>query len=140
MRHLHLLLVTLALILSPVPAAASEPHVVGEAVAVEWHGSWWLAHVIALIPGDRVAIHYDGWGDEWDEIVGATRIMHPSSNGRLMVEWHGSWWPASIVRPVAAGQTLIHYDGWGPEWDEVVDGSRMKRFATTATRALRDAR
>jgi hypothetical protein len=168
---------------SAAPVAAPQ-HLVGEALAVEWHGSLWPAHVIAPVPGGRVAIHYDGFGDEWDEIVGPSRIgamselaargdarlfvawggsywpaaslgrtsdgltrihyvgwgsqydesvdagrlLRPSSEGRLFVEWQGSWWRASIVRGTADGRSLIHYDGWGPEYDETVDASRMKRL------------
>jgi Agenet domain len=46
---------------------------VGERVDVEWHDSWFPA-VIVERRGERFLIHYDGYGDEWDELVSLERI------------------------------------------------------------------
>lgn len=45
---------------------------------VEWHGSWWAAHSIGSTQDGRTVVHYDGWGNEWDETVDAGRILHLS--------------------------------------------------------------
>jgi hypothetical protein len=45
----------------------------------------------------------------------------------LFVEWHGSWWPARVLSLVDADRAVIHYDGYGPEWDEVVASKRALR-------------
>ncbi len=41
------------------------------------------------------------------------------------VEWHGSWWPAVILEK-RHGRWLVHYEGYGDEWDEVVGGDRIR--------------
>ncbi len=45
----------------------------GDHVEVEWNGSWWPA-VLLERRGDGWLIHYEGYGDEWDEIVGHERL------------------------------------------------------------------
>lgn len=45
----------------------------GDLVEVEWRGSWWPA-VLVERRGDLWLIHYEGYGDEWDETVGPDRI------------------------------------------------------------------
>jgi len=44
-----------------------------EEVEVEWHGSWWPAVVLEK-RGDRFLVHYEGYGSDWDEVVGPDRI------------------------------------------------------------------
>ena len=46
----------------------------GQSVQVEWRGSWYAATIVAVLDGGQYHIHYDGWGDEWDEGVDALRI------------------------------------------------------------------
>lgn len=45
----------------------------GDAVEVEWNGSWWPA-ILLERRGDGWLIHYDGYDDDWDEVVGLERI------------------------------------------------------------------
>ncbi len=52
---------------------------IGDEVEVEWQGSWYAA-VIRERRGDQWLIHYDGYGDEWDELVGEDRIRAPHSS------------------------------------------------------------
>ncbi len=54
-------------------AGAGAAWKVGDAVQVEWRGSWYPAKVIALGNG-KYRVHYDGYGPEWDEFVGPSRI------------------------------------------------------------------
>lgn len=116
-------------------APAKAKHVVGDRVMIAWGGSWWTSSVIAVLTDGRLVIHYDGWGNEWDELVNdaarvRTEVQGPSSykvGDAAFVEWKGSWWPAKVTA-VAKGGYAIHYDGYGPEWDEVVAPSRMKRM------------
>ena len=44
-----------------------------EEVEVEWHGSWWPAVVLEQ-RGNRWLVHYEGYGSDWDEVVGPDRI------------------------------------------------------------------
>lgn len=44
---------------------------------------------------------------------------------RVDVEWHGSWWPATLME--RRGQHwLVHYEGWGDDWDELVTEGRIR--------------
>jgi hypothetical protein len=107
----------------------------GDAGVVEWHGSWWKAHVLSVVPDGRAVVHYDGWGAEWDEVVQPSRAQRyaPASAAAragdpLLVEWQGSWWKAHVLG-VERGQLTISYDGYGHEWDETIDRSRALSFA-----------
>jgi hypothetical protein len=42
----------------------------------------------------------------------------------LFVEWQGRFWPASVLTIVDGDRAVIHYDGYGPEWDEVITSKR----------------
>jgi len=47
----------------------------GDAVMVNWKGSWWPAKVIAVQKGkNSYKIHYDGYSNSWNEWVGNSRI------------------------------------------------------------------
>lgn len=45
----------------------------GDLVDVEWRGSWWPATLLER-RGARWSVHYDGYGDEWNEVVAIDRI------------------------------------------------------------------
>jgi hypothetical protein len=53
------------------------------------------------------------------------RVLTEKPNKELVVEWQGSWWPASL-KETNQDQHLIGYQGWGPEWDEWVGKDRMR--------------
>jgi hypothetical protein len=114
--------------------ASKTPWKAGDAALVEWHGSWWKAHVLATLPDGRVVVHYDGWCAEWDELVQPPRAQRYASvtagaraGGALLVEWKGSFWKAHVLG-VERGQLTISYDGYGHEWDETIDRSRTLSF------------
>ena len=50
-------------------------------IAVEWHGTYYPATVIGTTPEGLTRIHYDGYGNEWDEDVGEDRIREPDDFG-----------------------------------------------------------
>ncbi len=58
---------------SPIPAAASS-FSEGDAVKVLWKGTWYDAHVLKNAGTSRWKIHYDGYDNSWDEVVGPDRI------------------------------------------------------------------
>jgi hypothetical protein len=60
----------------PVLATATAPRSAGRTF-VAWGGSYWPAEIIARVDARRVVIHYLGWGDEWDEVVGPDRLRQP---------------------------------------------------------------
>jgi RNA binding activity-knot of a chromodomain/Agenet domain len=52
--------------------------------------------------------------------VGAT-----SQSREVEVEWHGGWYDAAVISR-DGDQVLIHYAGYGPEWDEWVGPERIR--------------
>ena len=60
--------------------------------------------------------------------MGGLRVPQPLSakaGDKFDVRWKKKWWPAK-VREVRDDFALIHYDGFGAEWDEWVTAARMR--------------
>lgn len=57
--------------------AASQTNVykVGDRVRVEWHGTLYPAVIIAIVGQERYRVHFEGYGNEWDDTVGLARIQ-----------------------------------------------------------------
>jgi hypothetical protein len=56
----------------------------------------------------------------------AERTGSWKARDEVEVEWHGSWWPAVVVDKRGAGRWLVHYEGYGDDWDEVVAAERVR--------------
>lgn len=68
-------------------AVKTVPHraktrIAGSPIDVEWHGAYYHATVVAMTPDGRVRIHYDGYGDVWDEDVTDARIREQAVRPR----------------------------------------------------------
>ena len=134
-------------------AGCKRPHSVGDHVYVEWEGNEYPAVIIAAVSPTKYKVHYDGYDSVWDETVPNHRIKglvegtprHPEpppkvrakalqaaqtnrykSGDRVRVEWHGQLYSATITSTVGQERYRVHYDGYGPEWDETVDISRIQ--------------
>ena len=57
-----------------VEAAKTNQHKIGDRVMVDWHGHYYPALIVGVVGPERYRIHYEGYGNEWDENVGAERI------------------------------------------------------------------
>jgi len=57
-----------------VQGAQAASYVVGDRLQVMWKGKLYPAAVTAVMPNHQVKIHYEGYGNEWDEVVGPDRI------------------------------------------------------------------
>lgn len=126
---------------------------VGDHVLVQWEGNEYPAHIIAAPGPAKFRVHYDGYADIWDEDVARDRIkglvtgpvVAPEPppkvrakalqaaqsnryklNDRVRVEWHGQIYNATITGIVGTEQYRVRYEGYGPEWDEVVGLSRIQ--------------
>jgi len=66
-------------------------------------------------------------GGGLDTAAGAPQHEEPGWKARdeVEVEWHGSWWPA-VVLEQRGGRWLVHYEGYGSDWDEVVGPERIR--------------
>lgn len=60
---------------SAVETAGFDAH---DEVEVEWNGRWWPAVVLER-RGRRWLVHYENYGSDWDEVVGAGRIRERSA-------------------------------------------------------------
>lgn len=58
-----------------IQAAKTNVYKLNDRVRVEWHGQMYQATVIGIVGQERYKIHYDGYGSEWDETVGLSRIQ-----------------------------------------------------------------
>lgn len=50
---------------------------VGDEVSVEWGNRWWKATVLELPQDGEFKIHYEGYGDKFDEVVPRERVRQP---------------------------------------------------------------
>jgi hypothetical protein len=53
---------------------------IGDRVRVEWHGSMYPATIVAVLGDDRYRVHYESYGDEWDEDIPMSRIQRKRGN------------------------------------------------------------
>jgi len=44
---------------------------------------------------------------------------------RVEVEWNGQWYPAKVLK-TEGQRSFIHYENYGPEWDEWVGPNRIR--------------
>jgi hypothetical protein len=102
---------------------------------IEREGAYWAAKVLARLDDGRVVVRYDGQGSERDEVVPAGRVWleaPPLERYRrgdsLFVDWHGAYWRAHVLSIKKASRVSIRYDGYGPEWNEVVGPDRIKHL------------
>ncbi|MCC6559440.1 MAG: hypothetical protein IT372_41500 [Polyangiaceae bacterium] len=133
--------------------ACKRHYAVGDHVMVDWEGQAYPAKILEAVSPTKYKVHYDGYDDIWDEVVPRDRIrglvegnvVHPEppakvrakalqaaqSNvhkvgDRVRVEWHGQMYPAVITAIVGQERYRIHYEGYGPEWDETVGLNRIQ--------------
>jgi hypothetical protein len=96
-----------AMLFSSAPASACSS---GDKAEVLWKGGWYPAHVVKG-KGSECYIHYDGYGNNWDEWVGPDRIKVASARfnegDSVQVKWKGSWWPAHVLKAKEASGRSI---------------------------------
>jgi hypothetical protein len=69
-------------------------HQVGDHVMVDWRGGDYPAVIVAIEGPSRFRVHYDGYSDDWNEVVPGTRV-------------HGRIPPSTVPGPVAATKVRI---------------------------------
>ena len=57
-----------------IEAAKTNQFKIGDRVKVDWHGHYYNAVVVGVVGPERYRVHYEGYGNEWDENVGRDRI------------------------------------------------------------------
>jgi hypothetical protein len=58
-----------------IKAAQNNLYKQGDHVRVEWHGQLYAATITGIVGQEKYRVMYDGYGHEWDEIVGLARIQ-----------------------------------------------------------------
>jgi hypothetical protein len=58
-----------------IQAAQTNVYKIGDRVRVEWHGQIYPALISGIVGQERYRIHYENYGNEWDEVVGLSRIQ-----------------------------------------------------------------
>lgn len=64
--------------LRPTPsgsAGAPSSYSVGDRIRVRWRGSAYAASIVAIDGPGKILVRYDGYGNEWDEVVTDERIV-----------------------------------------------------------------
>lgn len=107
----------------------STSHPVGARLSVDWEGQLYAARVLKVEDGFHL-VTYPGWGSEWDEWVGGSRIMGALEPGEqasrpLKVEWRGQWWDAAL-KGRKDGLYCVRYLGYDASWDECVPPGRAR--------------
>lgn len=152
MLRLHRL-APLLLAASLAPLGCKRSYGVGDHVLVQWEGNDYPAMIKEVPAPAKFKVHYDGYADIWDEVVPKDRIkglvegpvpapeppakvrakaMQAAQNNRyklndrVRVEWHGQIYPGTITGIVGHEQYRVRYDGYGPEWDEIVGLARIQ--------------
>jgi hypothetical protein len=80
--------------------------------------------VVALVPTLDVRVH-DVEGHPLVETEPDPREDGRTSGDLVEVEWRRSWYAATLLERRGA-RWLVHYDGYGKEWDEVVAIERIR--------------
>ncbi len=56
-------------------AAQTNTYRLGDQVRVQWSGKYYAAQIVEVVGKEQYRVHYDGYGSEWDENVGLSRIQ-----------------------------------------------------------------
>ncbi len=127
---------------------------VGDHVYVTWSTHDYPAIIREAPTASKFKVHFDGYDDTWDQEVTKDRVKgfvegtpinpeppdivrvkalkaaqtnHYQQGAKVRVEWHGQIYGATINGIVGPERYRIRYDGYGPEWDEVVGISRIQQ-------------
>ncbi len=57
-----------------VEAAKTNKFKIGDRVRAEWHAHTYNAVIVGIVGPGRYRLHYEGYGNEWDENVGRERL------------------------------------------------------------------
>lgn len=58
----------------PTAQPASPTYAAGQRVRIQWGGSWYDGAIVAVQGPNRFLVHYEGWSDASDEVVGTDRL------------------------------------------------------------------
>ena len=123
----------------PVAAPPAPEYKAGDAVLVNVQNRLVLAEVVAP-DGQGFRIHYNGFGPEAVQTLPAAQLAKPFNGPTahpagtpVIVELGGPQpFPAKVLAAVTADKWLIRIDNAGPQYDQVIDATRIKVEAPPA--------
>ena len=113
-------------------------------------GTFWTDATIVEVKGSQYKIHFDGYGEAYDEWVGAGQLQNRSTDtkkttlktekiedittyyttGEKVAVWNTGWYPA-IVTEITNGLYKVDYYEWTSYPDEWVKDDRIKKWGST---------
>jgi hypothetical protein len=114
------------------PALARD-YRVGEKVLVTSQNRVLLGDVVQQVSNVAWRVHYDGYGPEVGEYVGADRLRRPfvglsthAVGETVLVDVNGQTLPAKILALSASDRWIVRYDGYGPQYDQEIGEGRLR--------------
>lgn len=134
-------------------AGCKRNYQVGDHVYVDWEGGEYPAVIKEQVGPSKFKVHFDGYEEIWDETVVKDRIKRlvegpaiqpepPAKvraralkaaqtnqfkvGDRVRVDWHGHVYPATITAIIGPERYRVHFEGYGPEWDDNVELQRIQ--------------
>ncbi len=111
----------------------------GERVLVTYKGRLLVGEIVMQVAADSWRVHYDGFGPEAAESVGADRIRRPFTGPSghavgetVVVDVNGQQLHAKILAASSADHWIVRYDNFGPEYDQEVGVDRIRVAAAAA--------
>lgn len=115
------------------PMQAARDYRPGEKVLITYQNRLLLADVVMQVGPDAWRVHYDGFGPEAAENVGADRLRRPFAGTSahaigegVLVEVNGQPLPAKVIALSSADHWLVRFDNFGPQYDQEVGADRIK--------------
>lgn len=115
--------------------------VIGQRVKVLSTGQWYDATIINVSNDNQYYVHYEGWGNNFDEWVTVDRVQFINGYGvgplqigqQVKVLQNGTWYDARILQ-INNNQYYVEYIGYGGEKEWVsFDRIQGSGYSTNTT-------
>lgn len=119
----------------------SQTGVIGQRVKVLSAGQWYDATIINVSNDNQYYVHYEGWGNNYDEWVTADRVQFTNGYGvgslqigqQVKVLQNGTFYDARILQ-IANNQYYVEYIGYGGEKEWVtIDRIQGSGYSTNTS-------
>lgn len=102
----------------------------GERLEVEWGKKWYKGKIIDFKDGKFLIdwVGYPAKDNDWvtEDKMRPWKPMQYPGGTVVEVEWKKKWYKAKVLEG-KHGLHLIHYDGFGDDWDEWVSPKRIRK-------------